>query len=134
MLLREGGCKDSGNKQENNSSRVLKMCRPPPCNDFNQITKKCYSHNIGHYSTTRGNEHDISLDGVVVTDEALHSQVHQHSRYQPDGENRQQCTQDLCINKRRGERRDLQSNTLFFGITSDTVGCFGKILFTTMLI
>lgn len=71
-----------------------------------------YSHDIGHHSTTGGNEHDISLDGVVITDEALHGQVNQHSCYQPDGENRQQCTQDLCINKKQGERQDLQSCTL----------------------
>ena len=55
------------------------------------------SHNIGQHSTTRGDEHDGALDDVVVVDEALHSQVDQHSCYQPDGEDWQQGTQDLCM-------------------------------------
>lgn len=59
------------------------------------------SHNIGQHSTTRGNEHDRALNGVVITDEALHSQVNQHSCYQPDGQNWQQRTKDLCMGERR---------------------------------
>jgi len=56
-----------------------------------------HSHDISQQSTAGGNEHDGALDGVVIIDEALHSQVNQHPRYQPDGEDRQQRTQNLCM-------------------------------------
>lgn len=36
---------------------------------------KLYLHNIGQHCTTRGDEHDGTLDGVVIADETLHSQV-----------------------------------------------------------
>lgn len=65
-----------------------------------------HSHDVRQHSTPRGNEHDGALDGVVVADEALHSQINQHSRYQPDGPHWQQRTQDLCMGEeiRRGGR------------------------------
>ncbi len=34
-----------------------------------------HSHDISQNSTTRGNEHDSALDGVVIADEALHSKI-----------------------------------------------------------
>lgn len=46
-----------------------------------------YSHNISQHSTTGGNEHDSAIYSEVIADEALHSQVNQHPRYQPDDEN-----------------------------------------------
>ncbi len=71
-----------------------------------------HSHNISQHSTTRGNEHDSALYGVFIADETLHSQINQHSCYQPDGENWQQRTQDLCKGEemRRGRRKINEKN------------------------
>lgn len=44
------------------------------------------SHDVGQHGAGRGDEHDGALDGVVVAEETLHSQVDQHPRHHPDGE------------------------------------------------
>lgn len=56
---------------------------------------KLYLHNIGQYCTTRGDQHDGALNGVVIADETLHGQVNEHSCHQPDSEDGEQSAEDL---------------------------------------
>ena len=55
----------------------------------------CGLHDVDDDGAAGGDEHDGAVDDVVVADDALHGQVHQHPRHQPDGEHGQQGPQDL---------------------------------------
>lgn len=53
------------------------------------------SHDVCKHSAAWGNEHDGPLDLVIISDEALHGQVDQHTCHKPDGHHREESAQDL---------------------------------------
>lgn len=73
--------------------------------------RKPFLHNVCQHGKTRGDEHDGALDGVVVADHTLHSQVHEHSRHQPDSEHREQSAQDLWAPVGRKQQRSKNQGT-----------------------
>lgn len=93
-----------------------------------------YSHNVGQNSKSRGNEHDVALNGVVVTDDTLHSQVDQHACDQPDGENGQQSTQDLCVEEEMTRKiKPVERQTKTCGLSIKLLERKKEVMWTTSM-
>lgn len=59
-----------------------------------------HSHNIDDDSTARGDQHDVSINLIVVTYDPFNGQVDQSSSDDPDGHDGDKCPEDLWKKKK----------------------------------